>query len=584
MWPLASFVARSAWETLRRFPGPLLAGAVSGALLIQAQHENFRGEEPFRFILAASLGLPLGTALTLFAERPPAWLARVQARRALAFVLTLVLVSAYAAALNALQGHGDGYVLRFAQLSVAAHLAVAFAPFLSTPTDRVARTQGVWQLGRHLFLRLPLAALYALVVFAGLALALGAVVQLFDVDVDSDRYFELWIVCTFVLQTWIFLAGIPRDFAALEQDPRYPRGLRIFAQFVLLPLLGLYLVILYAYGVKILLGGSLPSGWVGWLVSAAGAFGMLSLLLLFPARHGPAGRFVRRVETGFHLAILPLLGLLFVSLFVRIDAYGFTERRYFLAVLGLWLALASVYRLKWGRRTLTWIPVSLCLVAAVTSFGPWGALSVARESQSARLTALLQKTGTLQGPAPGSVSLVDRSEMSRILDYLVETHGKATLARWPGPNGASEAPAAFLAGRGLDYVDRYGGGASTISFHAREQGLVEVKNYDFLLPLNVYQGAEPSPDSSRFDVRLTPSGTALEVLDRGQLRGTVSFSSALAELEKAPTSHKEAEDPLIVSAQSGGLRLQLFITVLHAERRSGEWAIQSATGDLLIAE
>src|SRR6478736_2905436 len=120
MWPLASFVARSAWETLRRFPGPLLAGAVSGALLIEAQHENFRGEEPFRFILAASLGLPLGTALTLFAERPPGWLGRgwlerVQARRALAFALTVVLVSAYAAGLNALQGQGDGYVLRFAQ-------------------------------------------------------------------------------------------------------------------------------------------------------------------------------------------------------------------------------------------------------------------------------------------------------------------------------------------------------------------------------------------------------------------------------------------------------------------------------------
>src|SRR6188768_657634 len=134
MWPLASFVLCSARDTLKRFPGPLLAGVVSAALLIDAEHRNFRGEEPLQFMLAASLGLPLGTALVLLAEHPPRLLARIPARRALAFAVTLLVTAAYAVGLYATRGQGESYLMRFAQLSVAAHLTVAFAPYLSRKT------------------------------------------------------------------------------------------------------------------------------------------------------------------------------------------------------------------------------------------------------------------------------------------------------------------------------------------------------------------------------------------------------------------------------------------------------------------
>ncbi len=410
---------------------------------------------------------------------------------------------------------------------MAAHLAVAFAPYLSRGQESAAQTRGVWQLGRQLFLRLPLSAVYALVVFGGLALGLAAVVQLFGVKVDSDRYFELWIACTFILQTWHFLAGIPQDFTALERDDSYPRGLRIFAQFVLLPLLGLYLAILYAYVVKILVTGSLPSGWVGCSCRRLAA-SACSPAPALPSAPGAGGRFVRRVETGFHLAILPLLGLLFVSLAERVGAYGITERRYFLAVLGLWLAAASIYRLKWGRRTLTWIPMSLCLVAALTSFGPWGALSVARESQSGRLVALLRAADRLDGQASGGapVSQADLREMSRILDYLVETHGKSSLRRWPGPTatGPSESAPEFMGARGLDYVTRYESRSNTLSYYGRNDLPIEVHGYDWLVPYDVYDSGDPQKLPARFTFTLSPNRAGLEVLDRGKLRTTVSLA------------------------------------------------------------
>lgn len=582
MWPLASLVVHSAKRTLLRFPAPLLGATVSAALLIELQQREFRGERPFLFVLAASLALPLGTALSLFAERPPRTLERIPSLKLLAFVATLLLTAAYGAFLYASEDRGEGYLLTYAQLSLAVHLVVAFAPYLGR-----GATNGVWQFNRHLFLRLPLSALYAVVVFGGLAIALAAFTHLFGVKVNEDRYFQLWILSTFILQTWHFLAGVPESYEALDKDETYPSGLRIFAQFVLLPLLGLYFAILYAYSIKIVISGELPSGWVGWLVSAASAFGMLALLLLFPAREGKAGGFIRGIELAFHGAILPLLALLFVSLKARVDAYGITERRYFLGVLGAWFLVASVYRLRWGRRSLTWIPASLAVLALLTSFGPWGARSVSLASQSHRLSALLTSVGRLDGPAAGAAraSFSDEREISRILDYLVETHGQRVLSRWPSPQGTPRTQAEFMSARELGYVEPYRNSPDVVSFYAENRDPIAVRGFDWSLPVAFSENAQNAGDGSpRYSVSLAKNRVELEIFVSPSHRAVLPLAPVIAQIERDRPSGKAEGRPLVVATESADLRLSLSLTQLSIEREGESWVLLSGSGTLLVGE
>ena len=79
--------------------------------------------------------------------------------------------------------------------------------------------------------------------------------------VSGTAYFRIWVVVSFLVNTWIFLAVVPRDLAALAHDTEYPRALKVFSQYILTPLAFTYLVILLAYLVKILLGAEWPSGW-----------------------------------------------------------------------------------------------------------------------------------------------------------------------------------------------------------------------------------------------------------------------------------------------------------------------------------
>ena len=78
----------------------------------------------------------------------------------------------------------------------------------------------------------------------------------------------------------------------LEGEPAYPRGLRVFTRFVLLPIVALYLLILLVYFAKVLVTWAWPSGWIGWLVSAVAVAGISSLVLVHPLATRPGDRWV----------------------------------------------------------------------------------------------------------------------------------------------------------------------------------------------------------------------------------------------------------------------------------------------------
>ena len=295
---------------------------------------------------------------------------------------------------------------------------------------------------------------------------------------------------------------------------------------------------------------------------------------------------MRAVETVFHIAILPLLVLLFVSLGERMGAYGLTERRYFLLILGAWLAVASIYRLRWGKATLAWIPVSLCLVALATSVGPWSALEVSRASQSERLTTLLRKNERLSGPAKSgeAASVHDEREISRILDYLIETHGKQTLATWPTPGGTPDTADAFMRARGLGYVERYSSTSGALDFYGEIDGPLDVQGYAWLVRFDVYSSTDAARLTGRFALRLSPDGSALDVSEDGSPRATVPLAPALERLRKEHPHGKGNIDPIIIDTESGEWRLRLVLTHLRAEPRGEGWVVQSAGGQLLIGE
>ncbi len=423
-------ISSRALATLRRFPFTLccaLVGTITGIYLIELDGVQFP-EVGLRLLFSCALGLPLFTALTLLAERS-SWSA---ATKRLFPAVGLLLLAAYYFSLPDRVTGPLIHPLRFLLLALGAHFMVAFLPFLGRD-DR----EGFWQYNRALFLRILLANIYFNVLFAGLALALVAADQLFGLDVQPRTYPQLGVLLVGLFQTWIFLAGIPERLDDLNRSTEYPPGLKVFTQFILLPLVILYFVILITYEGKILVTGDWPQGWVAHLVLWYSVASILSLLLLHPLQTQAGNRWITTFGTWFFRGLVPLLVMLYIAIYQRIAEYGVTVNRFLVVNMAVGLTLVVLYFVLGRKRDIRFIPIVLFILCLLSAYGPFSAFAVAERSQRTRLTEYLTRNGLLvEGKISAAASVPseeDQREMSSIMSYLWEFHGPDAFRDWVEP-------------------------------------------------------------------------------------------------------------------------------------------------------
>jgi len=568
--PTLAPVLSAAGQTARRFPVVLIAALACAVAAICMVDEIGPAWMQGRLLAAASLGLPLFTAATLAAERDEGLLPRI-----LWYAGSVIVLAGVFAVWPGLTEQQR--FLRYAQLSVAGHLAVAFLP--------VPRGlhNAFWQFNRTLFLRFVVSAVTTGVTWAGLALALVALDKLFGVDVPDEGYARLWFVLAFVVTTWRFLGGVPRDHVALEARRDYPAGLRVFAQYTLLPLVSLYLVILTLYLGKVLVTWDWPSGWIGWLVSGVATAGIFTLLLVHPA--AAEQKWVGVFARDFWIAILPAIGMLWLAIKQRTDQYGVTEPRYFLLVMSVWLFGLALFYIVTRSPHIRVIPASLCLVALVTFTGPLSAYAMAERSQFGRLRAILERTGVVAGatrkPGPHTVPADEHREIKGTLRFLVERNATGRLTQWlPGSAdslarlGGEAEVRGFMEALGVAY-GRPGERVQDFAIHRTENHVIGIAGFDSLV--SIEQRNDSVRALPRLAAMLSESGRALEVTRGGAVLITIPLDSLLA-LARPPVhggrfgldrnTGRLVQSQLVQRAENARLRAMVALTSVSGQIRS----------------
>jgi len=432
-FPSLSAVIKGTFDTLKRFPLPLLSAIVGSVICIYIIGMKWDVQKNFEYlwkiVMCCGLGLNLFLALCLISERRN----HGTAQKYLLQIFALLLVVGYYFLLPEFRKMTVSDATRYTLFSTGLHLLVAFSPFIAR-----GEINGFWQFNKTLFLRFLLSVLYSGVLYLGLALALLAVDQLFNADIKGERYGQLWFFLSGVFNTWFFLAGVPKNLDELETTTDYPKGLKIFTQFVLLPLVAIYLLILYAYGIKIIVQWELPKGWVSWLVNAFSVFGILSLLLIWPIRNDEGNKWISTFSRWFYRALFPLIVLLGIAIGRRVMQYGITENRYFVLIVALWLAGIATYFLLSKTKNIKVIPVTLFIIAFLSSFGPWGAFSVSEKSQVNRLEKLLTEEKILVDgkikKTTDTISDKNGRQIASIVHYLDDHHGFDEIKSWFAEN------------------------------------------------------------------------------------------------------------------------------------------------------
>jgi len=587
-FPAIVAVYQRALRALRRFPMPVASGAVA-TIAIFVIIDGTPRPWLVRVFLAGVLGISAFTGWTLVVER-------YRLSRSVRWLGILVTALALAAfQLVALRWTDEMLPLRFVQLAVVIHLGVASIPFLRAPSQN-----GFWQMNRLLLERCLLGGVYAGALFVGLAVALAAIDNLLGVNVPNEAYPRLATMFAFGFHPWFVVAGIPDDLDSLEGPIDFPAALKVFAQFVLLPLVAVYLTILTIYLGRVLVTRTWPSGWIGWLVSSVSAVGVVALLLLHPIRDRIENRWVNGYGRWFFGAILPSLGMLLVAIGKRIGQYGVTEPRYFLLILTLWMVGLSLYYVITGSRSVKVIPVSLGLIAGLGSFGPWSAYAVSQRSQLGRMSAILAANGmgTVGAPTRTStpVSEADREQLGAVLGYLARVHGSRAVARaigvpadsvatWPQrqPGGERLVEAQAMERLGVEYLASRAPirAPGPVVSRARDQS-VSVAGFDELEAFDVAAGDSASLAIGGITLVADDALQVLAVKRPGRSNLELALGAAIEAQGLDPATHRVFERSLVLDGEGPGIRVRVSIHRLTTSNRAGRMVLTRVAGVLLI--
>lgn len=518
--PSIQFLYKNAKASLYRFPLTIISafiGVFISILLIE-ENDSIKNMFPYvNLLLTSGLGISLYFCTTVFAIRE-----KKSSKTTAIFniVATSILVLIYFSLPSSDSTHNISLpYIKYVIYSVTIHLLVSFIPYISK-----GQLNRFWNYNKILFTRLWTAAFFSGILFSGLALALLSMKLLFDIDFNEKLYAEIFVVIAGLFNTWFFVSGIPDDFEKLDEEIEYPKGLKIFAQYILLPLLILYFVILYFYGGKILILWDWPKGIVSYLIICVSVLGILTFLLLYPFSNENEDSWIKKMSKSFYLILLPLLVILFIAILMRMDDYGITVNRYIVLFLGIWLTTVCVFTLLF-KSSIKFIPTSLALMLLLISFGPWGIFSVSERAQVNRLKNILEKAKIIKENKIVNESIWEkdasrnfvpsdlindgllndslRNEVKSIVNYLDDHHGFSSIKGWFKQNIDSIIDAQmvkekvhhiseamyYMKSMGLDYYKDYDTDSEdlfTFFYSDNDESITKVSNYDYVVPFDRY--------------------------------------------------------------------------------------------------
>jgi len=406
-------------KTVKRFPLPVLFSALTAVLII-IEIEKFsyfnRSHLIEKSIFISILGFFMTLVSALYTEKRTS-----QTKGKYIFNLIAVLLLVYLFFTLPEKFRETDYII-FANFLSASLFALMFV-YTEKENDKYF---GIYNI--TLFMRAFTSFVFAVILFLGLASAVFAVQELLVGDnFHEEIYGDIWALVAAFFAPVFFLGGLPVKNEPDTGSFIFPKALKVLLQFILIPLVSLYLLILYSYAAKIIFTRVWPEGIVSYLIISYSLVGIVAIILLSPLKDDENFTWTKTFSKYFFRALLPLIIVLFMAVSKRIGQYGVTEKRYFILILAFWLAGTALYMVFGRKKNLKLLPVTLSIISVLSLYGPWSCFSVSFRSQRDILKDLLTVNGILvEGKiisTENQIPFADRKSISSIVSYFYDNHG-----------------------------------------------------------------------------------------------------------------------------------------------------------------
>ena len=509
--------------SFKRFPVPMFFAAATVVLLIILNrtdyHQTELMEDLGRMAMATAMGFPMSLIVKVYWERKEN---RQLMYEVIGYGVVAGLVSlAYFFLLDKLDMvQGTRYT---------AYMLTLFLVFLLVPYRK--EQEGFEAYVVKLFTSFFTTYLYSLILFGGLSLIVGAIDLLFEANINSDIYLDMFTIVAGFVAPAVFLAEVPTSREEMHEYA-YSKVLKVLMLYIVLPLIVAYTSILYAYLIRLLLTREWTPYMVSHLVVWYGIVTAIAIFLTVPLRedHGWARTFSRFMP----FAVAVPFAIMFTAIGIRIRAYGITEPRYFVVVTGIWLVLAMVHYVVFRKQAKHWLVLTLLAAIAFLSVtGPWSAYSMSQWSQAERFDRLLAEhqlindRGELQPNA--NVPEEAQKTISSIVNYYERFHNVEDLTGMPEDFRMTDMEQVFGFAAIYDWGVPWEGNEYFYLGSKQDSMAISVEGYQYYVFVTGYFGRQPWDEEDQregYSARFNHERRELEIYDND----TLLYSKPISEM------------------------------------------------------
>lgn len=409
---------------LQRFPATIFCCAATVLMLISIVHLKVydnRFEQYMRLTMSMALGIPVSLCFKMLLERMSE---PKKSLKSLLYVGTLGgILLCYFLLLQDLESIET--ITRYLAVTASLYLIFTIIPYWFTRENYECYVV-------TLLAKLMTAGIYALTLYVGFSAMFFTVDVLFSIDVSGKLYFDIAIIFFGLFLPAFFLAEVPQSGEYLSRE-NYAKEFKVLLLNIVVSMLIAYTCILYAYFFKILFTGQWPQGVVAHLILWYALISTAVLFCVSPLRTEKP--WIKRLITFFPISLLLPLAMMFISLGIRINAYGITESRYLVFLAGVWVTGCMLYFIFSKKIRNIVLAISLALVMLLAVCGPWSCYSVSKYSQNMRFAKILNQYGMLQEgklvQPSGELSPKDKEEIRAIITYFNRFHKFSDLKYLP---------------------------------------------------------------------------------------------------------------------------------------------------------
>lgn len=430
--------------------------------------------------------------------------------------------------------------------------------------------------------------LYGMVLYLGIAAIMGAIdILLYDIDYKSYAH-AANIIFVFFTPAY-YLSLLPKfnskdedDWHKKEISYTYPKFLDILVSYITIPLITVFTAVLVIYFIKILVTGVWPVGQVGPMVLGYSAVGYFIYILGSNLKNN-FSVYYRKL---FPLVLIPLVAMQMVSAYIRIEAYGFTESRYYVVLFGIFSLVCAVMLLINKRKNPNTIVLLSALFALISIIPPVDAFTISKNSQQNRLEEILTRNNVLinnELVTRSDLSNDDKHEITNISNYLYGMGYLDDMSWYPDEN-IENYYANFKNTYGFEqYYDReYPIDEEQFFLNAMLDinEVIDVEGFDLFFRINIYNNNKTPVEMGSFNL----NEKAYKIMQQSDENGNLTllfdyegntimeipmmeFIDGLFEKANEP-KEMMAKENLTIQKQNKNLKIKLLVNSLYVDKSS----------------